>query len=617
MDFVSFNFGDDEDSELWDFLVKDGLVFPTAGSTDDDSAFRPTVLPHATPAADPHNNAVAFTPPGPHNADNNRSFPHVQATDQADDLNQTTVFQSYADLQNVHPATVGEGRDTWNLAPEHFHSPFTPLTNVPALQAESVPGLLDLNWPPSFPPDFPSFPEFSLDDFINGYFPSSPMRSDLNQPPGPDRRHPPWASPTFTAPLVSQHDQLQVTLNLDSRLPGDSVSIPDSSVAPRTSSVVNRRQPSSTVTKASSSGRQTACIFCFFSKRKCDSSARCLQCLLSSIPAHLCVRVRFADEPVFKKWNVGIYQSKMRWGDLPWVPGEIDMGLYHYEGGPILPVKSRQFITNQLDQIHLWGKTPTGWRCEVTAALGLSSTPTDEAISRYITQCIPYCAVEASKDNPQLQAIIQTASQSTTLLPLALQLWTATRLLMKGWQAPENPLLGIERVDNPDSPYHHMSPAPRVLQNQVDGRIEAHVARVELQLLKELQKAMKQKTCAWTEIFSTVFLMLRVTEKDIWRLMYWLKHDKEAYKWKHPESPSQLVQRSLFCSNLLLAHLHCAGGIPDDFRSSKPALNRVENAVSLYQEMNDDSLDDTLSSLAFVDEWRNELLVKPTAFGCS
>lgn len=99
---------------------------------------------------------------------------------------------------------------------------------------------------------------------------------------------------------------------------------------------------------------------------------------------------------------------------------------------------------------------------------------------------------------------------------------------MKGWQAPENPLLGIFRVDNPGSPYHQTLPAPRVLQNQIDSRIEAHVARVELQLLKELQKAMKQKTCAWTEIFSTVFLILRVTEKDIWRLMYWLKHDKEV-----------------------------------------------------------------------------------------
>lgn len=77
---------------------------------------------------------------------------------------------------------------------------------------------------------------------------------------------------------------------------------------------------------------------------------------------------------------------------------------------------------------------------------------------------------------------------------------------------------------------------PAGLQNQIDSGIEAHVARVELQLLKELQKAMKQKTCAWTEIFSTVFLILRVTEKDIWRLMYWLKHDKEVSTGFQPPS---------------------------------------------------------------------------------
>lgn len=26
----------------------------------------------------------------------------------------------------------------------------------------------------------------------------------------------------------------------------------------------------------------------------------------------------------------------------------------------------------------------------------------------------------------------------------------------------------------------------------------------------------------------SAYLILRVTEKDIWRLMYWLKHDKEV-----------------------------------------------------------------------------------------
>lgn len=62
--------------------------------------------------------------------------------------------------------------------------------------------------------------------------------------------------------------------------------------------------------------------------------------MLKSIPADMCVRVRFTEEPIFKKCtcvfladfarqsaviqelltacvgNVGLYQSKMRWGHL-------------------------------------------------------------------------------------------------------------------------------------------------------------------------------------------------------------------------------------------------------------------------------------------------------------
>lgn len=68
----------------------------------------------------------------------------------------------------------------------------------------------------------------------------------------------------------------------------------------------------------------------------------------------------------------------MRRGDLSWIPGEIDLGLFHYENGPTLPVKSRQFMPDQLDQIKLWGKTPSGWRFEQTAAIGLSSSPSDD-----------------------------------------------------------------------------------------------------------------------------------------------------------------------------------------------------------------------------------------------
>lgn len=273
MDYPSLNFRDDEDIDLWDLSVKDGLVFPATAA--DDLGFGPAGLPHATTGPGPH--GVAFTPPGSHSRSQSAmgNIAGLLSTDQtvaeaaalADDLNQPAGFPTFAVPQNIDPSLVNvdEGPDTWNRAREQSHiSPFTPLTDLPAPQ---VPGFCDLDWPP-FPLAIPSFPDLSLDDFINGYFPLSPMRSDLNQTPGSDRTHPSWGSPTFTAPLVGQHDDIQVTLDLDSGLLADSTPV-NSSVTPQTSSsVVNRRESSSTVAKTQSSGRQTACVFCYFSKRK-------------------------------------------------------------------------------------------------------------------------------------------------------------------------------------------------------------------------------------------------------------------------------------------------------------------------------------------------------------
>lgn len=218
----------------------------------------------------------------------------------------------------------------------------------------------------------------------------------------------------------------------------------------------------------------------------------------------------------------------MRWGQLNWVPGQITMNLYHFDNGPAILVKCRQFIPDSPEQCQVWGRTPGGWRLEPTAAFGLDSAVSEEYVAQYISECVPYCAEEAARNSPQLRTIIQNASRQDKLLPLALQLWTANRLLMRGWQAKEDPALGICRVTDPESPYYNTTIAPRVLQNQIDSRVEAFMARVELQLLKDLQKAMKQKTCSWIEIFSTVFLILRVAEKDIWRLMYWLRHENEV-----------------------------------------------------------------------------------------
>lgn len=96
------------------------------------------------------------------------------------------------------------------------------------------------------------------------------MRIDLNQQPGSDLGPPPPASPTFTAPLVGHHDEIRVTLDLDGDGLAEGAIVNPAS--PDQALVVQGRESSRQLAKKSnSSGRQTACVSCYFSERKVGS----------------------------------------------------------------------------------------------------------------------------------------------------------------------------------------------------------------------------------------------------------------------------------------------------------------------------------------------------------
>ena len=108
-------------------------------------------------------------------------------------------------------------------------------------------------------------------------------------------------------------------------------------------------------------------------------------------------------------------------------------------------------------------------------------------------------------------------TEKDPLMVYALRLWTANRLLMKGWQ-----LIGPETLGMPLFPDGSL-PAPRVLQNQLDRILESHIARAEGLVLKELQGAMlRSRSCSSIVVFIGVFLVLHVRERDIWRLAHWI-----------------------------------------------------------------------------------------------
>lgn len=107
----------------------------------------------------------------------------------------------------------------------------------------------------------------------------------------------------------------------------------------------------------------------------------------------------------------------------------------------------------------------------------------------------------------------------------AANLWVANHLLMKGWQAS-----GVEKVRDVNSPFYGIRPAPRVMQNGLDQVLESYVAELEKQLLQKILSIAKNraKEALRDKLFSAVLILLAVMEKDIWRLIYWVRHREEV-----------------------------------------------------------------------------------------
>lgn len=105
----------------------------------------------------------------------------------------------------------------------------------------------------------------------------------------------------------------------------------------------------------------------------------------------------------------------------------------------------------------------------------------------------------------------------------AQHLLTATYLLVTGWQLGASP-----PITDPSSPYYGSSPAPRVLQNELDRRLEWYISSLESRLLADLRAALVKRTAPWNDIYLTGLLVLAVVEIDSWRLMYWIRHKEEV-----------------------------------------------------------------------------------------
>ena len=204
------------------------------------------------------------------------------------------------------------------------------------------------------------------------------------------------------------------------------------------------------------------------------------------------------------------YQSKLQWENLQWTADQLLLVIGHFtdtdDSG--ICVNSCRFLPSDDDQTKLWDKTASGWKSVQTSAVALASAPSNQTIADYVTRCASRCVQEV-QHYKLFMAIARSQTPGSKLLNDALGLWTANRLLMKGWKIGG-------------------SPAPRVLQNQLDHRLELFVSELEARLLRKLEAAMTQKKVPRREVFSATIVLLAAAERDIWRLMYWIRHQEEV-----------------------------------------------------------------------------------------
>ncbi|CAG5138842.1 uncharacterized protein ALTATR162_LOCUS450 [Alternaria atra] len=287
-----------------------------------------------------------------------------------------------------------------------------------------------------------------------------------------------------------------------------------------------------------------------------------------------------------------------------------------------MEVRCCQFEVRSFEETCLFHKTTSGWKSMKTTPFALSQLPSGATIDTYIRQHVVFFLDQRKGSKSWLDDVLQQAIQhaSDALLQGVLNLWSAHCLLMAGWQLAVPGDLGMFPVIHQGSLLNGTTPAPRVLQNQLDRMLEQYCADKELECLSELQKSMRRQVKRpWIVVFIVTVLLLHIRERDVWRLLYWTLHNNNTYTWRHPEQANTLIKRSVHASNVLLAHLYVAGDVPDSFLflTTHYATIPVASAKERYHWMNEDSADFSLCRLAFIRQGvSNSVQASPLDFGC-
>ena len=96
---------------------------------------------------------------------------------------------------------------------------------------------------------------------------------------------------------------------------------------------------------------------------------------------------------------------------------------------------------------------------------------------------------------------------------------------MVPWQLVGDESLGMDVIENRDSPWHGIKAVPRMIQNQLGHRLELNMIDLDRKILKEIQSLVARKDPSmWVVKFLVFFFVLHVREIDAGRNIFWSRY---------------------------------------------------------------------------------------------
>ncbi|KAK1471427.1 hypothetical protein CCUS01_05908 [Colletotrichum cuscutae] len=255
----------------------------------------------------------------------------------------------------------------------------------------------------------------------------------------------------------------------------------------------------------------------------------CQSCHLSQPLRSLTTPVCFEEKQIFQKWDDEHYKCQIRWPEVQSLSSEglLHFEVFHFSGTMPLKVPGEKFISTNPEHKRTWEKSKGGWVGRPTDAvrLGDELRAVRQSLHTYISTCREQCVAMSSGDTilQELWQLLRDGSIPTDkkpMLPMAFDLWTANCMLMEGWRT----YCSFQHLNGSWLPFQTNS-TPRVLQNQLDQMLEGYVVAREKELLNRLQSAVFQReSSSRLDVILTIVLLLKIVEKDMWRLLFWIRH---------------------------------------------------------------------------------------------